>query len=611
MNFFKRKKEYQYYNKSVKSGAGFTLVELIVGVTVFTVLIVAVYGSYQTVYNVVATSRSKISAVDLANEEMELIRNLPYASVGISGGIPNGVLTHSQTIVRDGATFVVLITVRNIDDPFDGTLGGTPNDLSPADSKLVEVEIDCALCKNFKPVITDDRVAPKNLETASTNGALFVKAFDANGNPVKDAAVHIVNAKVTPTITIDDVTDNGGLLEVVDAPPGQKAYQITVTKSGYTTDMTYATSSSNLNPTKPNATVLLQQVTAISFIIDKLSSAIISSTDETCNAVSGVTFNLTGSKTIGSNPVIYKYNQNLSTNGSGLLSLSNMEWDSYTFTLTDSTRELIGTNPLSLLTISPNSSQNVSLVVQTKSPDTVLATIKDSTTGLPISDATVELLSSGGAVLATRITGKGFVNQTDWSGGSGQATTSDSTKYLSSDGNITVNSPVGDAKLRSSLGQYQSDGSLISSSFDTGEASNFGNIIWSPQDQATSTGGSAVSFQIATNNDGGTWNFTGPDGTGGTYYSLANTNITSVNNGNRYIRYKMFLHTDDTNVTPNISDVAITFTTFCAPPGQVFFSGLSSGNYSIQVSKTGYETQTVPLTINSAWQATQVILLPQ
>jgi hypothetical protein len=558
----------------------------------------------------VATSRFKISAIDLANEQMEIIRNMPYSEVGIFGGIPNGVLAHSQTIVRDNTTYVVLATIRDIDDPFDGTLGGSPNDASPADYKLAEIEVDCALCKNFKPVIIDARIAPKNLETASTNGALFIKAFDANGNPIKDANVHVYNPTTTP-ITIDDVTDNGGLLEIIDAPPGQNAYQITVTKNGYSTDKTYTKDGTNVNPTKPHATVLLQQVTTLSFIIDKLSSATITSTNEVCGPVPNVTFNLTGSKTIGTNPIIYKYNQNLTTGGTGILNLVNMEWDSYNFTLTDPTYELVGTNPLSLLSIAPNTSQNVSLIVQPKNPDTVLATIKDSSTGLPVADATVELLNSLGTTIATRVTGKGFLAQTDWSGGSGQATSTDLTKYLSSDGNAIVNSPVGDVKLRSALGVYQSDSVLTSSTFDTLGSSNFGNIVWSPMDQPTTTGSSAVRFQIATNSDGGVWNYTGPDGTASTYYSLANTNISATNNGNRYVRYKMFLHTDNTSATPNISDVAFTFTTSCSPPGQVFFSGLSSGSYSIRVTKTGYDTQTVPVTVNSAWQATAVTLLPQ
>ena len=191
---------------NLKSNQGFTLVELIVGVTVFVILVVSVYNAYISIFNVVGASRSKIAAIDLANEQLEIVRNMPYANVGISGGIPSGVLNHTQNLVRDSFSFVVTTTVRNVDDPFDGTLGGTPNDTAPADFKIVEIEISCDTCKNFSPIDVTTRVAPKNLENTSNNGALFVKAFDANGNPVTNASVHIENNLPIPNIIVDDFT---------------------------------------------------------------------------------------------------------------------------------------------------------------------------------------------------------------------------------------------------------------------------------------------------------------------------------------------------------------------------------------------------------------------
>ena len=56
---------------------------------------------------------------------------MPYSKVGIPGGIPNGVVNHVETFVRNGIPFVATTTIRNVDDPFDGTLGGSPNDTSP------------------------------------------------------------------------------------------------------------------------------------------------------------------------------------------------------------------------------------------------------------------------------------------------------------------------------------------------------------------------------------------------------------------------------------------------------------------------------------------------
>ena len=589
---------------------GFTLVELLVGVAVFLILVVSVYNSYKTIYDVVSTSRYKISAIDLANERFEIIRNLPYASVGISGGIPNGVLAHIENIVRDGQTFEVTTVVRNIDDPFDGTIGGTPNDLSPADSKLVEVEINCALCKNFKPIILTTRVSPKNLETASTNGALFIRVFDANGNPVPDASVHIENNKVNPPIIIDDFTNNNGLLAIVDAPPGVNAYEVSVTKSGYSVDSTASSTGSNPNPTKPYATVVLQQVTSQSFIIDKVSSITFNSLTSSCSAVGSIPFTMVGSKTIGTSPSVYKYNNNLSTNSSGVLTLNNMEWDTYSMTLNSLSYELRGINSFLPLQLLPDSSQNVNLIVGAKNPNTILVVVKDASTLLPLSDANVDLMS-GGSVLLSRTTGKGFLGQTDWSLGSGQATSTNEKMYESSNGNVDVNSPVGDLTLSSLFGVYDSDGYLVSSAFDTNGTSNFKDIVWAPYDQPAQTGANAVRFQIATNDDGGEWVFKGPDNTSSSYYDLSNRTIHSSNSNKRYLKYKIFLHTDDTSHTPNVSDVAFTFTTSCSPAGQVYFNGLSNQVYTLRISKTGYETQDVNFTADTSWQIKEVILLPE
>ena len=225
-----------------KRNTGFTFVELIVGVAVFLVIVISVYTAYTSIFDTIKASRAKIEAVNLVNEQLEIIRNLPYSDVGITGSIPDGVLSHAQKLTRSGNSYYATTTVRNIDDPFDGTLGGTPNDLSPADYKLVEIDVTCASCKTFTPVVITTKVAPKNLETSTTNGALFVKVFDANGNPIPEASVHIVNNQESPAIVIDDVTNNSGVLQIVDAPPGVNAYEITVTKSGYSTDKTYAVS---------------------------------------------------------------------------------------------------------------------------------------------------------------------------------------------------------------------------------------------------------------------------------------------------------------------------------------------------------------------------------
>lgn len=590
---------------------GFTLVEAIVGIGVFVVIASASYQAYLSLFALINQNQYKILALNLANEQFEIIRNLSYADVGIPDGIPNGKVPHIQNLTRGGVPFVVTTTIRNIDLPFDGQIGSTTkNDLSPADNKAVDVEVTCSTCKNFTSITLSTTVAPKNLETASTNGALSIKVFDSNGVPVKDADVHIVNNSVNPNIVIDDVTDSDGILQVVDAPPGTNTYQITVSKTGYSTDMTYTPGAvGNPTPTKPHATVIIQQLTQISFSIDRLSTFTFSSVTPECVVVPSLDFSMKGEKVIGTN--IPKYTQNLITNGSGIYSNSTMEWDSYTVTGIDGSYDIIGINPLNPIALGPNATQNVSLIVAPKNAKSLLITVKDNATQLPITNATVRVTYDD--YDSTLITGRGYINQTTWSGGAGQVDYTDQTKYFADDSNISASSPAGELKLKNAFGEYNSSGILESSTIDTGSASNFYNIIWTPTDQPVQAGSNSVRFQFATNATSTattTWTYKGPDGTASTYYTSANSSLSSVHNGDRFARYKAFLASQSTTTTPNISDVSFTETSSCTPPGQVVFSGLSSGTYHVQVGKSGYATTTDDVVVNAAWQEKEIILSP-
>jgi prepilin-type N-terminal cleavage/methylation domain-containing protein len=587
---------------------GFTLIETVVSVGVFLVIATASYQAYLGLFTLINQNQYKIIALNLANEQFEIVRNLSYSDVGIVGGVPNGKIPHIQNLTRSNISFVVTTTIRNVDLPFDGQIGSTTNDLSPADNKLVEVEIDCPLCKNFTPISLTTRVAPKNLETASTNGALFVKVFDSNGVPVPGADVRIVNTSVIPNILIDDVTDNDGLLQVVDAPPSTDGYQITVTKDGYSTDRTYAVSVGNPSPTKPHATVIIQQLTQISFSIDRLSSITISSVTPECVAIPSMDFTLSGEKNIGVN--IPKYSENLITNASGMYSSSGIEWDSYTITGIDGTYDIIGLNPLNPIGVGPNTNQNISMIVSPKNTNSLLITVKDGATQLPITDAEVRL--TRGVFDETQITGRGYINQTNWSGGEGQILYSDKTRYFSDDGNIDVNNPSGEIKLKNAFGEYNASGVIESSTIDTGYTSNFYNLIWKPNDQPVNAGTGSVRFQFATNATSSTttWAYKGPDGTSSTYYTSPNSVISQVHNGDRYARYKIFLSSQSTTTTPNISDVAFTVTSSCAPGGQVIFSGLTLGTYHVEVIKDGYITAESDIDVSSSWQENEIILTP-
>ncbi len=373
---------------------GFTLIEMLVGSAVFVVIALAAYQAFSVLMATTLYTRIKVSATELANERFEIIRNLPYSDVGIVGGLPVGKIVRVQNITRDNYSFTVQTTIRSVDDPFDGTIGGSPNDTSPADYKLVDLDITCSSCKNFSTLSFTTLIAPHALETASTNGALYMRVIDSSGIAVPSASFHIVNTHTSPATVIDETTDNTGWVKIIDAPPGTNVYNISATKSGYTTDQTYPIGgAAGANPVKPDATVVTKQVTQTSFAIDRTSSLTINTVNSSCVALPSIGFSLTGTKLIGTN--VFKYpTHNFTTDSAGNYSLPSLEWDTYSALLTSASYDLAGTTPLPTFGINPNESKNLQLIAVPHLNRALLVSVKTSA-GVTIDGATVRLQKSG------------------------------------------------------------------------------------------------------------------------------------------------------------------------------------------------------------------------
>jgi hypothetical protein len=133
-----------------------------------------------------------------------------------------------------------------------------------------------------------------------------------------------------------------------------------------------------------------------------------------------------------------------------------------------------------------------------------------------------------------------------------------------------------------------------------------------PEDQPPEVGPDGLRFQIASkkNKNQGQWTFLGPTGAN-SYYTLADRNIHSRHDSDRYFRYKIFLQTADTKFTPNLAEVSFVFTSSCVPPGQVLFSGLDTGDYTLTVSRAGYQTFTDTVSVTSSWQVRDVLFSSQ
>ncbi|MDP3792186.1 MAG: prepilin-type N-terminal cleavage/methylation domain-containing protein [bacterium] len=579
--------------------AGFTLVETLIGIVIFMIISTAIYVSYSSLLDTFSIARTRSAAIAVLESEIEIARNIPYPDVGLKGGAPSGNLAPEKTVSFGGASFLVKTSVKNIDDVFDGILGGSPADAIPADYKLVEIEVSCASSCRMSPVKMTTTVAPKNLEKATKNGSLFVTALNASGEPVGGANVSIADSSLNPAININDTTNSSGSLNFVDIATSSAGYRITITKSGYSTDRTYPVGGAgNPNPTKPDAMVKEQELTKVSFAVDLLSILNFKAQDQLCRPLAGIDFKQTGEKLIGVNPDTPKYSVVHQTDSAGLKSVASLEWDTYGFSNQDADYEVSGSSPWDSVVVDPAGTSETTWLMESKKPFALLVTVIDEDDQL-VDDASVRLTKSG--FDQTKITGRKFFSETDWSNGN----------YTSKTDSVNTDSLIGEITLGQIGGKYATASQeLISKTIDFGKTDTvFYNLFWNPTAQPPQTGADSLKFQIATNNDNATWNFIGPNGTTSTYYTSSGTAVHSGNNGKRYLRYKIFLQTANDQFTPKLEDLKIEFKSSCIPSGQVYFDSLIAGTYTITAEKSGYDTfSDDAVSILESWQGYEAIL---
>jgi hypothetical protein len=583
---------------------GTSLIDLIVSMGILAVLFGGIYLVYFSVVTAINNVSFRNGASAAIASEIEMIRNLPYDSVGIVGGVPSGVIPPVQTVSSEGYTFTLTTVIRNIDDPFDGTATGNPPpvDTAPADYKMVSVTATCPLCGDAFAEMITTTVAPKNLESAPTNGSLFLYAIDANGNPIPGATVQVVNASVTPSIDLTDTTNNAGVLELMGVPTSTQGYQVTVTKNGYSTDATYPPGAiGNPNPVQPNLTAAAQMVTMGTFAIDRLSNVTVSVSDDRCNAMANVPVAITGTKLIGTNPDLLKFSTTTATNASGTISLSGVEWDTYNFLITDPSLDTAGTIPLTPLAVAPSSTQSLRMIAQPAGDPSLLVAAVNAATGEGIQNATTTIQSGG--YVATLVTGHASLLQNDWTNG----------QYAAQSGGIDASQPGMLTLLANTSGTYatSSPAWLTSNTFDVGGSnSTFYTLTWNPAAQPSGTGIGSVAFQLAANNDNATWNFIGPDGTANTYFTATPVALPPALSGARYLRYKVFLDTLDPTVAPSVTSIALDFFADCVPPSQAIFNGLPQGTYAVDVTAPNYAEATTTVSVGSEEQSSTILMNP-
>lgn len=423
-----------------KSSKAFTIVELAIAVAIFGIISTGLVAIFTSGIQLVRSNQFTVAAVNVANEKIEVIKNLPYSEVGTIGGIPSGSIPQTATETLNGREFTITTSIRYIDDAYDDV---APTDTVNTDYKQVRLQVSWEDSSDPDPVTLTANISPNGLETTEGGGTLWIEVYDPlteSIDPVADATVTIEAPDVTPAVSITSTTDENGRYILIGAPPGIEAYHVTITKDGYSTAQTYDRDPvTNPNPLPAHLNVVEGQVTTEYFQIsplvdsltvrfqeddDKVTLCHIQSGAETTITVStnsvdthivnhgdylgpcngdydhtkdgvATTFLIHGEKSIGTDLEglpIYKYSQTLTTNTSGEVTISDFESDTYHIIYDEEAEDYVITaHSLALpMILLPSTVSYITFDLAPYEEYTALLNIVDHD-GLPLTDATVHV----------------------------------------------------------------------------------------------------------------------------------------------------------------------------------------------------------------------------
>jgi type II secretory pathway pseudopilin PulG len=268
----------------VRSQRGFSLVELMVGGLVLVVGLIMLSQFFASAAARVMESDIRSVLHQVANEELEDIRGLPYTDVGTTNGNPQGVLAPDEYRTADVTTVRVhRAVVYWTDASYD------PTDPYPANYRRVTVTVSAVHEVDGEwetlPSVTPVELV-SNIAGGATGGTLLVRVQDSQGQPVEGANFTIVNDHLVPTVNISSsemITNELGIMLV----PGLKvddsgSYVVTATKTGYSTD------------SETGFAVIEGTAQEVVLTIDKVSRMIIRVVDLTGVDVPNIPLEITG-----------------------------------------------------------------------------------------------------------------------------------------------------------------------------------------------------------------------------------------------------------------------------------------------------------------------------
>ncbi len=385
-----------------RKSKGMTLVEVLVVVTVFVIVLVSFARTFAASGAMIAESKARLTALSLAGQQMERLRNLPYDRVAVSGGIPAGNIDPDVSVNIGSKAFRVRTDIRYVDDPEDGTIDGVIVDPVPNDYKRVQVDVAWGGESEAERVTLVSRFVPPGIETSAGGGTLALTVLDARGEAVSDAAVTIVNNTVSPSINIGVFTDSAGRVLVPGAPSANN-YAITVAKGGYETVQTHPPyPQSPFDPVDEHVSVIQGALTARTIIAGRLSELTLDLRDPFDRKSSVGALDIVGGRLLGSKPdgsSVYNFEQTVGADANAQIKLNDVSPGTYTVSYSGNDYKLLyvddsSTAETNTVSLSQGSEQVHKVVLADVNEPAFFIRVTDGADGTAISGAEVRVQNS-------------------------------------------------------------------------------------------------------------------------------------------------------------------------------------------------------------------------
>jgi hypothetical protein len=388
------------FNRSRKK-PGFTLIETLFFIFIFAIVTTTFYSVFTLGMKYIIDAKVHLVADALVNERMEIMHNLSYANIGTESGIPSGVIPEREVVTRSDRSFYIFTFVQYVDDPLDGTQGGSPDDATPNDYKRVRVKVAWEDDENSpNSVVLVSNFAPPKKETPTGGGTLSVNVLNKDGHGVAQANVHIVNSG--KGVNINSMTDSTGNLTFPSAPADGQNYQISVTKNGYYSVQTYPPYpiTPDFDPVDEHAAVTAGLLNVFAIITDRAVNFNILTLDPFGNSLADIDYNLKGGRKkgdtvpIASDP-IYDFDDDYNSGSQGKNEFNDRSYGAYTFTPSTSQYEFIkldnsASTPGSF-EVQPGDDLEIKAIFADKNINSLIAIVKTATDSMPIEEASVRL----------------------------------------------------------------------------------------------------------------------------------------------------------------------------------------------------------------------------